>query len=261
MRIIDDERRIEEIRAARQASPEAQARREAVELYSALQPHAKHFHNSGSLFEAVATQRIVRREPITLHAFWGVGGKRNPDTHDHKLLEEFTGIGDAISKKYSPGAKLHLMLADAHGSFNGFPQTVIYEYLVRIQDQAGAKDMEVTWLTDLYKQWDLALPRPNEPIDPSSGFFVDFWSNPDYERQKTQMIESAAKHHQAGIPAEQVAYHYARMRRTEAPHLVRSCEGGILLANTSKDLGKVLLPKELPHMYLKTPPVWFLRAA
>lgn len=257
MRPIDDERRIAEVRAARQGEA-AQARRLAVNLFAAVRPFAQGTHNSGNLFEVSAAERILRSEPVAFNAFWGVGGKNVPDEHDEKLLGELARIRGVIASHYQPGADIQLMLADEHGRFNRFTGPQISRYLVRIEEAAANIGIGAVWLSDLYRDWGLKLPDPTEPIDPSSEFYRTFWTNPNYSRQRIQLVESASRHSQAGVDSELSAYHYARMRRMEAPHLSASFPNRILLANTSKELGGSLLPSEIPHLYLRAAPAWFL---
>lgn len=258
MTLVDNERRIEEVRAARHADPASHARKKAVVIFGVVQPFARAIHNSGNLFEGRVTQRVLAGEPIQFNAFWGVGGKQIPDSHDEKLLGVLRNIGDTVNTHYEAGSRIQLMLADEHGTYNGFKPSRIYEYLVRIQDRARELDIESVWLSDLYREWGLKLPNPTEPVDPLSEFYADFWDRSDYQRQRQQLVESASRHNQAGVDPNLAAYHYARMRRMEAPYLAATFPDRILLANTSKDLGKPLLPNEMPHIYMKAAPAWFL---
>lgn len=257
MKIIDDERRINEVRAARQ-SETAQARKLAITLFVALRPFASSIHNSGNLFEARATERILNAKPIDCSTFWGVGGKEGLDIYDEKLLNELARVDEVVTSHYNPGAEIHLILADEHGRFNRFTGRKVSRYLTAIEDAAAARRMRPVWLSDLYREWGLSLPNPHDPIDIESEFYINFWANPNYFRARTQLIESASRHSQAGVDPEKVAFHYGFMRRMEASYLVAAFPDSILLVNTSKELGKPLLPEQMPHFYLNAPPAWFL---
>ncbi len=256
---IDNEKRIEEIRSTRENSLESQARKKAVILYGALQPFTKGVHNSGNIFERIVAARILERQPLSFTAFWGVGSKRQPDVYDEKLLSELVSMRSAVLAVYPAGSHIRLLLADEHGQFNRFPKTQIYEYLVRIQDEARKRDIVTIWLSDLYQTWNLAVPDSKNPVDRLSPYAL-LWKDPKYFRQRTQLIESAGRHHQLTEDPEQIAYHYTVMRLQEAPLLAKAFPDTILLINSSKDLAKPLLPQDLPHFYLRTPPVWFQEA-
>lgn len=254
---IDDEKRIEAIRAARENSPKTQAYKKAVALYAALQPFIKGSHNTGNLFEQKVVVRILEGLPISFTAFWGVGGKELPDSYDERFLSELESIRSSVAVIYPEGGShIQLLLADEHGVFNQFTNPQIYGYLVRVQDQARTRGVDSIWLSDLYRKWQLAVPDSRIPTD-GSPTVLKLWEDSKYFRQREQLVESARKHHQIIENAEQIAFHYAAMRLQEASFLAQTFPDTILLVNSSKDLAKLLLPPQLPHIYLKMPPVWF----
>ncbi|MBI2337688.1 hypothetical protein HYU95_00740 [Candidatus Daviesbacteria bacterium] len=254
-----NEEKAAEIRASREQSPENQARKRAAFVYAALQTFSKGIHNSGNILERLVAAKILEGQPLSLTAFWGVGGKRSLNTEDEKLLSEYEKMRESIQTIYPQGANIQLLLADKHGFFNKFTGPQVYEYLVRIQDQANKRGINTIWLSDLYRQWNLVIPDSRNLIDepPSYGWL---WHNPKYFRQHAQLVQSAGKHHQSEEDPEQVAYHYAVMRLQEAPFLAKTFPDTILLINSSKDLAKLLLPQDLPHLYLRVSPVWFEEA-
>lgn len=262
MAIVDSEMRIRQLKGVRQ-SDEAKARRAAAALWVSIRrrkdPRIRRvvaaFHNDGNLFEAVAANRILRSEQIPFCAFWGVGGKEKPDNSDAELLDDLTTLRDAIP---SPDASLQLLLADAHGRFNGFTDSHL-AYLDDIEAAATTRGIATVRLSVLYEQWGIELPKPGEPIpqDPSSSRFISFWENPEFEMQRQQLEQAAYKHNRTAAAPELAAYNYTVMRLQEGPYLEQTYPNSVLLANTDKRLGELLLPPKMPHFYLHKPPSWF----
>lgn len=255
--LVDNEQRLS-IQIARQSSPESQARKKALVIYEVLRPFTSAFHNSGNMIETVAAKKILHDEPFSLVGFWGVGGKDVPDGNDVAFLSELERIDQSILGVHKKGAKTQLILADEHGRFNGFPQEQICGYLGGIQTLAEERGIDSVWLSKLYRQWGLRLPNPQEPVNPDSEAHVIFWSRQDYARQSAQLVESAKRHNNhLGVDPAQIAYHYAAMRLQEAPRLLDTFPESVLFVNASKELAKPLLPRRMPHIYLKIGAVWF----
>lgn len=183
--------------------------------------------------------------------FWGIGGKQKPDQHDESLLAEYEAIREAIGEQYSQAADMMLILANAHGRFNGYQD--FDGYLETIAVKANQRGITSVSLEDLYREWRISLPNPSIPVDKKSKEWLEF----EKSRRFGQLVESAAKHSQVGIAPEDSAFHYWMMRRQEREPLAQSFSNAILLVNGSEDLGREVLPLNMPHMYMKIGPVWF----
>ena len=240
------------IRAQRAASPEAQARKLAGLIYpGVLKPFARSFYNRDNLWERGLQASILNDQPIQMVGFWGIGGKQEPDRHDEGLLAEYEAIRGAIGKQYHPAAEMMLILANAHGRFNGYQD--FDGYLGAIAEDANQRGIASVSLYNLYRDWGISLPDPSIPVDKKSKEWREF----EKSRRFGQLVESAAKHSQVGIAPEDAAFHYWMMRRQEREPLAQSFSNAILLVNGSEDLGREVLPLNMPHMYMKIGPVWF----
>ena len=256
---------IEAIRAQRAASPESQARKLASVIYpGVLKPYARSFFNKENLWERSLQTSIFNGQPIQMVGFWGVGGKQQPDQHDEKLLSEYEAIREGIGKHYPKGADMMLILADAHGRFNGYQN--FDGYLGAIATSANQKGIASVSLNDLYKEWEIPLPDSHQVINRQSQEWLKFNQGLKMEQDNhfrrgsqrlTQLVESATKHSQVNIAPEDAAFQYWMMRRQEREPLAHSFPNAILLVNGSEDLGRETLPLNMPHMYMKVGPVWF----
>ncbi len=240
------------IRAQRAANPEAQARKLAGSIYpGALKPFARSFYNRDNLWERKLQESILNGQPIQMLGFWGIGGKQYLDEYDKRLLEEYEAIRRAIENNYSHGANMMLILANSHGKFNGYQD--FDEYLGAIAADANQKGIASVSLDDLYRDWNISLPDPSIPVDKKHKEWREF----EKSRRFGQLVESATKHNQVGIAPEDAAFYYWMMRRREREPLAQSFSNAILLVNGSEDLGREILPLNMPHMYMKVGPVWF----
>jgi len=243
---------IEVIRAQRAASPESQARKLASAIYpGVLKPYARSFFNRDNLWERRLQANILKGQPIQMVGFWGIGGKQEPDRHDESLLAEYEAVRESIRGQYPQAADLILILANAHGKFNGYQD--FDGYLGAIAASANQRGIASVFLNELYREWGISLPDPNIPINKKSNEWKEF----EKSRRFSQLVESAAKHSQVGISPEDSAFHYWVMRRQEREPLAQSFSNAILLVNGSEDLGREVLPLNMPHMYMKVGPVWF----
>ena len=255
------------IRAQRAANPEAQARKLAGMIYpSVLRPYARSFFNRDNLWERKLQETILNGQPIQMIGFWGIGGKIGLNQHDERLLSEYETIKEVIGQQYSQSADMMLILANAHGRFNGYQD--FDAYLEAIATQANQRGIASVSLDDLYAKWNIPLPDSSLPIDKQSQEWIDFNNGLQQEdaiqknhqrggRRFTQFLESASKHSRAGIVPEEAAFRYWMMRRQEREPLAQSFSNAILLVNGSEDLGRETLPLNMPHMYMKVGPVWF----
>ena len=240
------------IRAQRSVSPEAQARKLARSIYpGALKPFARSFYNRDNLWERRLQASILNGQPIQMVGFWGIGGKQQPDQYDESLLAEYEAIREAIGRQYPQAVDLMLILANSHGRFNGYQN--FDRYLGAIAADANKRGIASVSLDDLYKEWEISLPNKKIPIDKKS----NDWQKFERSRRFMQFVESAAKHSQVGIAPNDAAFHYWMMRRQEREPLAQSFSSAILLVNGSEDLGREILPLNMPHMYIKVGPVWF----
>ena len=245
------------IRSQRAASPEAQARKLAGSIYpNVFKPYARSFYNRDNLWERRLQVSILNKQPIQMIGFWGIGGKQKLDRHDESLLAEYEAIREAIEKKsvegrHPPAVDMMLILANAHGRFNGYQD--FDGYLGAIAFEASKRGISSVSLDDLYRDWNLNLPNSQSVIDRQSSEWREFSKS----RRFGQLVESAEKHSQVGIAAEDSAFHYWMMRRQEREPLAQSFSNAILLVNGSEDLGREVLPLNMPHMYMKVGPVWF----
>jgi hypothetical protein len=240
------------IRAQRAASPETQARKLAGSIYpGVLKPFARSFYNRDNLWERRLQANILNNQPIPMVGFWGIGGKQKPDRHDEDLLEEYEAIREAVRRQYPQGADMMLLLANVHGKFNGYKD--FNGYLEVVAADANQRGIASISLNDLYSEWGILLPDPNIPIDKKSRDWEEFKKS----RRFGQLVESAAKHNQVGLNPEEAAFYYWIMRRQEREPLAQSFSNAILLVNGSEDLGREVLPLNMPHMYMKVGPVWF----
>ena len=248
-------------------SPEAQAGKLATVIYpSVLKPHARGFYNSDSLWEKRLQKTILKEQPIQFIGFWGIGVKQRPNQHDENLLSEYEAIGEAVTKNYSKGVDIRLILANTHGRFNGYQD--FDEYLEQISIDASRRGIKSIALDDLYREWDIQLPNATIPANRESPEWLEFTSNLEREaeiqrdhkrgsRRFTQLVESASKHSQAGIEPIEAAFYYWIMRQRESTPLSQTFPNGILFINGSDDLGRITLPLDMPHMYSRIGPVWF----
>jgi len=242
----------EAIRAQRAASPESQARKLARAIYpGVLKPYAQSFFNRDNLWERRLQENIQNEQPIQMIGFWGIGGKQQPDQRDESLLAEYESIQEAIGKNYPQAADMMLILANAHGRFNGYQD--FEGYLGAIATNANRRGISSVSLDDLYSEWGISLPNPNIPVNKKSREWQEF----EKSRRFGQLVESAVKNSQGGIAPEDAAFHYWKMRRQEREPLAQSFSNAILLVNGSEDLGREVLPLNMPHMYMKVGPVWF----
>ncbi|KKQ24085.1 MAG: hypothetical protein US40_C0019G0011 [Candidatus Roizmanbacteria bacterium GW2011_GWC2_37_13] len=240
------------IRAQRAASPETQARKLAGSIYpGVLKPFARSFYNRDNLWERGLQASILSDQPIQMVGFWGIGGKQEPDRYDEGLLAEYEAIREAIGKQYPQAADMMLILANAHGRFNGYQD--FDGYLGNVAANANQRGIASISLDELYRDWRISLPNPSIPVDKKS----NEWKKFEKSRRFDQLVESAEKHSQVGIAPEDAAFHYWMMRRQEREPLAQSFSNAILLVNGSEDLGREVLPLNMPHMYMKVGPVWF----
>lgn len=239
------------IRNQRASSPESQARKLASAIYpGVLKPFARSFFNRDNLWERRMQESILYGQPIQMVGFWGIGGKKQPDRHDESLLAEYESIREAIRKNYPLAADMMLILANVHGRFNGYQD--FNGYLENVASEANERGIASVSLDELYKEWNINLPD-SQSVDRKSPEWREFSKSRRFE----QLVESAAKHSQVGINPEDAAFHYWQMRRQEREPLAQSFSNGILLVNGSEDLGREILPLNMPHMYMKVGPVWF----
>ncbi len=246
---------IDEIRNNRD-QPDRVARKLASSIYpTSLKPFAQGFHNSNNVFEERFSRLILEEKPLQFVSFWGVGGKQAPDQEDVKLLDELSSIDSAIWSKYPKGAEVALIVADSHGQFNGYEG--FEEYLSGVWHMAEERGIHPIALSHLYQQSGLTLPNPQDDISSSLESYQQIWSVSRYSRQIEQLIESAGKHSRAGVKPEVAAFHYVQMRHQEKKMLSQFFPDAAILVNGSKSLGKLTLPLDMPHMYLKVPPAWF----
>lgn len=239
------------IRAQRAASQESQARKLASAIYpGALRPFARSFFNRDNLWEQKLQENILNMQPIQMVGFWGVGGKQYPDENDARLLGEYELIREAIEQQYFQGVDMMIILADTHGRFNGYQN--FEEYLETVAFEASRRGIASVSLDELYREWNLNLPDGRLVSNQNHE-----WREFNQSRRYEQLVESAIKHSQVGIPPEEVAFNYWKMRRQEREPLAQSFSNAILLVNGSEDLGRETLPLNMPHMYMKVGPVWF----
>lgn len=236
--------------------PEKLAGKLASSIYpAALKPFAQGFHNSGNVFEDKFSRLILEKKPLQFVSFWGVGGKQVPDKEDVRLLAELASIGQAVYSRYSRGAEIALIVADSHGQFNGYEG--FEEYLSGVWHMAEERGISPIALSELYESSDLSLPNPQSDIDTSLESYQQIWNTPRYSRQIEQLIESASKHSRVDISPEVAAFHYVQMRHQEKKMLSQVFPDAAILVNGSKSLGKLTLPLDMPHIYLKVRPAWF----
>jgi len=243
---------IEAIRSQRAASPESQARKLASAIYpDVLKPYARSFFNRDNLWERRLQKSILNSQPIQMIGFWGIGAKQQPDRHDESLLAEYESIQEAIGKNYPQAVDMMLILANAHGRFNGYQD--FDGYLDAVASDANRRGISSVSLDDLYRNWGISLPDLSIPVNKKS----KEWDKFSRSRRFNQLVESASKHSQVGLAPEDSAFHYWMMRRQEREPLAESFSNAILLVNGSEDLGRETLPLNMPHMYMKVGPVWF----
>lgn len=215
----------------------------------------KGFHNTENMIEANFMHLISENLPLQFIGFWGVGKKSVPDNYDLELLNTYGNLQKQVQAVYSPGAEITLLLADIHGMSNGFNRSD--DYHPQIANLAHEQNIQTVNLSSLYESWGLDLLDPQNGINTSLDVYHSVWQNPKYFRQQQQMIVSAQKHGRQDLDPETVAFYYANMRHQEKEPLSQTFPDAILMVNGSKSMGKVTLPLNMPHMYLKIGPVWF----
>lgn len=259
-----DPLKAEEIRKQRENDAEKVARKNADEVYAAIKNHGlvRSTHNSGNLFEGTIVRSIVNSSLVQLVAFWGVGDKSQPDQHDLKLMNDFQAIREKL-RSHDLTDKIFILLADEHGKNNGFVDASgqlnvgSMNYLSAINHQAQALGMQSVWLSELYAEFRLSLPDRSEPITPESEAYQVFMAPGAHaEHRREQWLEAARKHNKNGNDPQQEVLYYIQMRLNERQMLQDAFPEGILMVNGSKD-AKPLLPQNMPHLYLRTPPPWF----
>lgn len=215
----------------------------------------KAWHNIGNRAETILAQTIGANRPIQFIGFWGAGDKLTPDLFDDEFLRELQILQTSSAEIYTPGMEIILLLADIHAGFNGYQSAE--KYLEEIGSKAKQTGITTMRLSRLYDEFGLIPPASDQPIDASSDTY-QVWIDPKYDRQRKQLVESAARHHQNGFSPEDAAYWYFVMRTQEKESLARVFSQALMFANTSPDLGGWLLPNKLmPILYLRTLPPWF----
>lgn len=238
-----------EIRLARAANPEAQARIRADQVIQILKPFSRETYNKDNMMEQRFQRSIIEGQPIQLVSFWGVSEKKSPDTSDFLMLDEYRIIKELIEAITSSKVGINIILANTHGRFNGYQD--FEGYYGSIYLEARRKGLIPISLDRLYEEWGIDLPDINQPVDEK------LWKKFTELRQSVQLIESAKKHSRLGIEPDKAAYLYWLMRHQEAESLSRTFSNGVLFINGSRDLGMVTLPRDMPHVYSRFGPVWF----
>jgi hypothetical protein len=212
------------------------------------------FHNSGNLFEQKFTQLILDENPLQFVGFWGEGRKASPDSKDTDLIGLYMEMQEQIRSVYENGVEIHLIMADLHGQFNGYQDNGYSQEIWQMAEDAGLSPVA---LSELYYQFGLVLPNPTDDIIESSLAHQQIWNIPKYHRQVNQWIESAGRHNHNGLDPENAAFNYLVMRLNEKDMLRKSFPDAVVLVNGSKSLSKLILPEDMPHMYLNLGPAWF----
>jgi len=238
-----------EIHLQRANNPEAQARKKADQVIQALKLFSRGIYNRDNMMERRFRNAILSDQPIQIIGFWGVGEKRLPDILDDLLLDEYRIVKKLLGMITLKEAEVILILADIHGIFNGYENT---GYHTMIEQKAKEEGFMPIYLSKLYEEWGIGLPNLGRHIDDS--LWLEFMKL----KQSSQLIESARRHNRANIEPEKAAFWYWLMRRQEAEPLTRSFPNDVLFINGSRDLGMATLPLDMPHVYSRLGPVWFL---
>ena len=220
-----------------------------------LEEFASGFHTAENKLPELIYTKILESVPLEFVGFWGVGGKINMDQTDLELIHFYEIMRSRIVELYKKGINLRILLADVHGRFNGYePQP----YLDLVQAHLAQVGIQSQSLGGLYESWGLELPGADESIDSNSPIFKDFFSpNAKYKHAAKIMISNARKHNLSRSDPEVAAFQYVQMRLQETSVLERTYPNSVLLVHSSKDLAMPVLPRNMPHMYLKVRPVWF----
>ena len=230
-------------------NPESQARKRANQVIEILKPFSRGMYNSGNMMESRFQQALINSQPIQVVGFCGANDKRSLDMADLLLLDEYRMIRQLITAITTSQAEITIILADAHGRFNGFKD--FEGYHSRIDYEAGKRKLATVRLDQLYEQWGISLPEISEPIDEY------LWNQFSQLKQSSQLIESASKHNKNGNKPEVSAFYYWIMRQQEAEPLKQTFSNAVLFINGSRDLGMATLPRNMPHVYSRFGPAWF----
>lgn len=243
-----------QIRLDRQSDPRKLAQKEAVRLYPHIRKIGTAIGNIGNVAESVLAGSALRRNPIHLVKFWGVGEKEQPDSLDRIDIQRLREMCDGISQIYEPGVALTLIMADSHGQFNGLvQQDQRGSYLQKIEELLLPMGFSARWISELYAKYGLTLPDSRNPINrnPLNEAWVLF------NEHREQYMESARKHHASEAETEAAAYWYVAMRLQERRMLKEEYPGSFVLVNGDPRPAKPLMPEGVPVIYLREGPVWF----
>lgn len=249
---MSDEIKAAEIRFQRANSSEAQARIRAAHIIQVFKIFSRGIYNRNNMMETRFQTVILSDQPIQIVGFWGVGEKRSPDMIDNLLLDEYRIIKKLAEITILNDVEVILILADVHGRFNSYED--FEGYLARIGHEARIRGLNPIYLAELYEEWGIVLPDIKQPID------INLWQEFMKLRQSSQLIESAGRHNRSDMKPEEAAFWYWLMRRQEAEPIARSFPNGVLFINGSRDLGVATLPLDMPHVYSRFGPVWFLKS-
>lgn len=138
-------------------------------------------------------------EPIKMVGYWGVGEKQEPTEIDRKALDKLS----EIMKMTDNRIKVHLILADKHGEFNGYENDI---YLDKISVIAEEKNISTAYLSAIYREVGLDAADLTNVSD-------DIWNKfPECYRC---IIEKRAGIHQKKCEASEDAKRYLHMTQVE----------------------------------------------
>ncbi len=256
-RIEMEKARAAEVRAMRQGSPESLARREAVSIFPHIRKLGMAMSNPDNLAERILAEHILSASPLSFVGFWGIGKKQEVDSYDIGYVEELRKIRSHIEDKYPHGVKLELLLADAHGVFNGYvsPVDLKSAYLDQVEGLLERAGFQSRRLSDLYGRHRLELPDSTAPVDDKSDAYRV------YAQHRDQYLRASRRHYgNEVVEGEQGAYWYVAMRLGERPMLESEFPSSFLFVNGTKMAAEPLMPKGMPVIYLPQGPVWFKEA-
>lgn len=233
----------------RMINPESIARKKSSQVISILKTFSRGIYNSNNMMESRFYDVFLHSEPFQIVGFWGPSDKKFLDNSDLLLLDEYRIIKQLIDTITIQQTQVTIILADAHGRFNGFNN--FEQYHSRIDLEARIRALSTIKLDRLYEDWNINLPDINKPVDEI------LWREFIQLKQSPQLIESATKHNRSIAKPEVAAFNYWLMRQQEAEPIKRTFPNAVLFINGSRDLGMATLPRNMPHVYSRFGPVWF----
>lgn len=190
---------------------------------------------------------VLKKAPIHLVGFWGVGPKTHVNWADQETCDFLQDLNHQLVKVYPPGIDFEFIFSEPHGVHNGLAPETMTSYVLDVKKLFKNYGFRHQNLKPLWDKYEITFDKIDQLLSKKS---EGWWQ----KIQNHEGIENNAKSHNQRLPAIEAAQKYVIMRDLEKEIWEKEYPSSIFHAFADSKLRAVL--PNLPTLYFFSRKGW-----